>query len=246
MRDYAVMRLYGPMVSWGEIAVGEIRGSSTRPSRSALIGLLSAALGVTRDDQVTLERMVAAYRFAVRVDRQGTLIRDFHTWQTPKRKRGVTWGTRKEELAAETINTGISRREYCCDAMYVVCIWSVVDTPPFTLEEIKDAVARPRFVLYLGRKSCPPSLPIDVQIVRSAGSVGQVFDEFVQEAPKGLLERMSKDAPLFFWDDWDKDSQIGLQVQDTFFRRDVPLNRRAWQFTERREHFGHLAREEGA
>ena len=50
MRDYLVMRLYAPLASWGEIAVGEVRHSANYPSKSALLGLLGAALGVRRDD----------------------------------------------------------------------------------------------------------------------------------------------------------------------------------------------------
>lgn len=235
MRDYAVMRLYGPMVSWGDIAVGELRGTSTRPSRSAMIGLLSAALGVTRDDHATLERMVDSYRFAVRVDHQGTLIRDFHTWQRPKLKRGMKCETRKEELEVADLQTGISRRDYCCDAEYVVCMWTEGDRPPFSLQEIVEAVARPRFVLYLGRKSCPPGLPIAIQIVR-ADSVLDAFNEADRRNPRDFLAVLGRETPLFFWDECPHTGR--LEARDTFTRRDVPLNRGAWQFTERREHFG--------
>ncbi len=241
MTDYALMELYGPMASWGEIAVGEIRATATRPSRSAIIGLISAALGIERDDQDTLQLMVDAYRFAVQVDNQGTLIRDFHTWQVPKRKRGVKWETRKEELEADEIGTGLSRRDYCCDAVYLVCLWSVVDSPPFTLNAIKQAVERPRYVLYLGRKSCPPGLPVTVNIV-SAESVREAFARAQRDAAVDMLRTLRGDSSLFFWDD---DQHIGMQPQDTFTRRDVPLNRRAWQFTERHEHFGRSVGGEG-
>lgn len=242
MRDYAVMRLCGPMASWGDIAVGELRGTSTRPSRSALIGLLSAALGVSRDDHHTLQRMVNAYRFAVRVDRQGALIRDFHTWQKPKLKRGMKCQTRKEELEAADLETGISRRDYCCDAEYVVCMWSDVDAAPFSFQEIKEAFARPRFVLYLGRKSCPPSLPIVLKLVQ-ADSVLEAIERADEEETRGFRIVLPAETPLFFWDECSHIGQIG--AQDTFTRRDVPLNRSAWQFTERREHFGSPQGEEG-
>lgn len=243
MRDYAVMPLYGPMASWGEIAVGELRGTSTRPSRSALIGLLSAALGVTREDQSTLAHMVDSYRFAVRVDRQGTLIRDFHTWQRPKAKRGAKYETRKEELDAADLQTGISRRDYCCDVQYVVCLWIEGNDPPFSLQEIREAIARPRFALYLGRKSCPLGFPVDAKIIR-ADSVFEAFAEADRQQPADFFTASFRDAPLFFWDEC---SHIGsIQARDTFTRRDVPLNKRSWQFTERSEHFGAPEGVEGA
>ena len=49
--DILVFRLYGPMASWGEIAVGENRHTANYPSKSALLGLLGAALGIERDDE---------------------------------------------------------------------------------------------------------------------------------------------------------------------------------------------------
>ena len=42
--DYLLFRLYGPMASWGEIAVGETRHSAAYPGKSAIIGLLAAAM----------------------------------------------------------------------------------------------------------------------------------------------------------------------------------------------------------
>ena len=46
MTDYLVFQLYGPMASWGEPAVGEMRHTNTIPGRPSILGLLAAALGV--------------------------------------------------------------------------------------------------------------------------------------------------------------------------------------------------------
>ena len=51
MLDFLIFQLYGQMASWGEIAVGEYRPSRDYPSKSAIIGLVAAALGITRDDE---------------------------------------------------------------------------------------------------------------------------------------------------------------------------------------------------
>ena len=50
MKDYLLFRLHGALASWGDIAVGDIRPSYRYPSKSAVIGLLAAALGVERDE----------------------------------------------------------------------------------------------------------------------------------------------------------------------------------------------------
>ena len=69
MGDYLLFRLYGPMASWGDIAVGEVRPSQTHPGRSAALGLVAAALGVERDREEALGAIERGYGFAVRIDR---------------------------------------------------------------------------------------------------------------------------------------------------------------------------------
>ena len=49
--EYLLFRLYGPLASWGEIAVGESRHTAAYPGKAALIGLLAAALGIRRDEE---------------------------------------------------------------------------------------------------------------------------------------------------------------------------------------------------
>ena len=50
MTDYLIFRLYAPLASWGEAAVGETRPTATYPGKGAVLGLLGAALGIRRDD----------------------------------------------------------------------------------------------------------------------------------------------------------------------------------------------------
>ena len=62
--------------------VGESRGSWDRPSRSAILGLLGAALGITREDQAGHDALDAGYGIAIRLDSAGTTLSDYHTAQT--------------------------------------------------------------------------------------------------------------------------------------------------------------------
>src|SRR6185295_12377864 len=66
MPSFLVFRLYGPLASWGEVAVGEVRPSNLHPTRSALLGLLGAALGLRRSDEAALADLARTVRFAVR------------------------------------------------------------------------------------------------------------------------------------------------------------------------------------
>ena len=82
MTQFLLATLYAPLASWGDIAVGEVRNSWDTPSRSAVLGLVAAALGLRRDEQeahATLDRTLAV---AVRVDLTGIAMVDYHTAQS--------------------------------------------------------------------------------------------------------------------------------------------------------------------
>ncbi len=83
--DFLVFQLQAPLASWGDTAVGEYRGSYEYPGESALLGLLAAALGIRREEDLTLSGLRQGYGFAVGVQDGGTLLRDYHTAQVPGR-----------------------------------------------------------------------------------------------------------------------------------------------------------------
>src|SRR6056297_3475917 len=95
---YLVFRLYGPLSAWGGIAVGESRHSAVYPSKSALLGLLAAALGIRRDEEARQAALAAGYQFAVKVLRTGSLLRDYHTTQVPDSAGKLVYRTRCDEL----------------------------------------------------------------------------------------------------------------------------------------------------
>ncbi|MEY3760994.1 MAG: hypothetical protein RIR39_2485, partial [Pseudomonadota bacterium] len=96
--DVLVFRLYGPMASWGEIAVGESRHTANYPSKSAIIGLLGAALGIARDDEETQIQLQQGYSLAVELWTAGSLLRDYHTTQVPDSVGKFTYRTRRDEI----------------------------------------------------------------------------------------------------------------------------------------------------
>jgi CRISPR system Cascade subunit CasD len=236
MNDYLMFRLYGPLASWGDIAVGEYRPSFAHPSKSAIIGLLAAALGIRRDEEERQKSLAASCSFAVRVDAMGVLLRDYHTTQVPSAKRGVTHYTRRSELATDELNTILSSRDYRCDAVYTAAI-TVADCSPYSLEELAAALAKPVFTLYLGRKSCPLAMPLNPQIVNAA----TLSDALKTRPPTDELTGIiSKGATNVFWED---DSASGLEIQQVITRRDEPRSRKRWQFGERRENCSVLQKE---
>jgi CRISPR system Cascade subunit CasD len=237
MSDYLIFRLYGPLAAWGDIAVGEYRPSFAHPSRSAVIGLLAAALGIRRNEEERLQQLSESCSFAVRVDKMGVLLRDYHTTQVPSARKGMTHYTRKSELAMEDLNTILSSRDYRCDAVYTVAI-NLLNGAPHTLQELTTALKAPVFTLYLGRKSCPLSLPLQPQIIskptlREAFESASFGDDLVSINVAGMI-------PVY----WEDDMTSGIDRQHVTIRRDQLRSRKRWQFAERSENFGSVEKEE--
>jgi CRISPR system Cascade subunit CasD len=250
--DYLLFRLYGAMASWGSIAVGQERPSDAYPAKSAILGLIGAAMGVRRNEEEQHQHMAAAYRFAVRVDAPGVLLRDYHTIQVPPERRKVVHYTRRDELGADSLNTILSGREYRCDALYTIALW-VRDgqSAQFALGDLVQGLKQPRFPLYLGRKSCPLALPVQAEVI-AANTLGEAFRQVKFKDDADLLEAEGEgqlpnrpDRVLTYWEADDHGTEIGdWQPMQTITRRDQLLSRQRWQFTERREHQARIERQE--
>ena len=169
--DYLVMRLYAPISSWGTLAVGEDRPTVNYPTRSAVLGLLGAALGIKRSESKKLRDLGNSIGIASKTYSEGTILRDYHTIQTPTAGKGIKFFTRKQELQSAKVETILSSRDYREDGLWVVAIWLKPNAEnndleyKFDLEQLQQALKYPKFTLYLGRKSCPLSLPLSPQIV---------------------------------------------------------------------------------
>lgn len=233
MDDYLLFRLYGPLASWGETAVGEMRPSAAWPGRSAIIGLLAAALGVRRDEEERQRSLALSYGVAICVESAGELLRDYHTTQVPPERRGVVHRTRRDELAADDLNTILSQRDYRSDALYTVALWQKGDGAAETLQRLAEALARPVFPLYLGRKSCPVALPLKPQVV-SANNLREAFAQASFPDETFLAVLPMAEERIFVWEELQKSGMEALHVSP---RRDEPTSRKRWQFGEREEYY---------
>lgn len=234
MPSFLVFRLYGPMSAWGDIAVGERRPVQDHPSKSGILGLVAAAIGVRRSEAEALSRLHEAYGFASMVDTPGEILADYHTVQVPPGSKGHEFATRRAELGfrRDELQTILSHRNYRCDAVSAACIWPAADSAPYGLDFIKKKLLMPEFTLYLGRRSCPLALPLQPQIL-DAGSPTEAlklahFKDAVLLAP--LLP--AKRRRMFYWES----DQGGMEAQQKIRRRDVAKDRHQWQFTERDEY----------
>jgi len=234
--NYLIFRLYAPMASWGGVAIGEARHSESHPTKSAITGLLAAALGLRREEEEQQRALVAACKLAVKQFRSGDFMQDYHTAQAADSVGKFTYRTRRDEvvLGKDRLGTIISTREYRLDSLHWVAV-TLADNAAWTLEALRDALLRPHYHLYLGRKSCPLAAPLEPRVVK-ADTFREAFDKFtcVDVLPAKTAARKQ---PIYFWEGSieDMDAQLDHKQVQTLTRRDQPLSRRQWQFRPRLE-----------
>nr|WP_318383807.1 type I-E CRISPR-associated protein Cas5/CasD [uncultured Enterobacter sp.] len=237
MKQYLVFQLYAPLASWGEEAVGEIRHSAQIPTRSAILGLLAAALGIEREDEDRLNHFNQRYHLAVRpLSSRERWLRDYHTVSVPRENKKYRYVTRRDELllAPDEVGTIVTQREYRCDGYWHVAV-SAMPGAPVSLETLSDALRTPHFPLYLGRKSCPLALPMSPRLMD--GTLATVFIQAAKELIAPELAMLSSGESDCYWDDpdetslaWQKQAQCNHQ----------PVSRRRWQFSRYTRYSGPL------
>jgi CRISPR system Cascade subunit CasD len=249
---FLVFQLQAPLASWGDTAVGEYRGSHNWPGESALVGLLGAALGVRREDDAAHRALSRSYGFAVGVLSQGALLRDYHTAQVPGRAalKKRPHATRRDELAVpkDELNTILSTRDYRQDVGYLIAVQPLADAP-HDLSALTGALTRPQFVLYLGRKSCPPAAPLHPKIIEAESAL-TAFETYREQLASRLAEQTDRwGRPLLESPArlerlvWGDGVMAGTPADLSAPRKDRIIRRGGWQFGDRTEHVAILAGE---
>ncbi len=236
MTELLVVQLGAPLAAFGNVAGNVERKTLDRPTRSALLGIAGAALGVERQDLAACTALGASFSTATMTIDPGRLLRDFHTYESVWQSR-ETYPTRADALARGARNTSITRRDYRTGGVWLAA-YTLRDGAVWRLEALRDAFLAPVFTLYLGRKSCSLSLPLAPEIVTGGDAVvallaygrkqGHPSGKFVATDDPALLP--NKDGRLL--------TRTTLQ--------DDPRDRRSWQFGARTEYLQGIAEVEAA
>lgn len=226
---FLVFQLVAPLAAWGDVAVGQTRGSRDAPGESALVGLLGAALGIRRDDETAHAALRDGYAFAVGTVDAGALLRDYHTAQVPSRSdlKGRPQRTRRDELSVpkHLLNTILSTRDYRQGGEWLIAVQALPGAP-HELAALEHALREPRFVLYLGRKSCPPAAPLAPRVV-DADSAHAAIGAWLQAA--GGQATLCSLA-------WGDRATAGVAAHLSVPRKDRLIRRKGWLFGDRTEH----------
>lgn len=150
------LRLAGPLQSWGASARFTRRTTESAPTKSGVLGMLAAAVGIERGADEELKPL-AALRFGVRVDQPGTRVRDFQTAHHRITEKAMP----------------LSQRFYLADAVFVAAL----EGDSTLLAKLHAALRAPVYPPFLGRRSCPPALPIELSIHRESSLTQALCDE---------------------------------------------------------------------
>lgn len=147
MAELLFLRLEGILQSWGERARWDTRDTASVPTKSGVVGLIACAMGIPRGDERIMQ-LENKLRMGVRVDNPGLWIEDYHT--ITGHIRNAEGKVKKEE------ETKITPRRYLQDASFLVVFEGSRDI----IEECRRSLKSPVWQLFLGRKSCVPTVPI--------------------------------------------------------------------------------------
>lgn len=165
-----LLKFAGPLQSWGTSSHFETRHTDFYPSKSAVIGMIAASLGYRRNEDEKI-RKLNELDFAVRVDQQGNLLRDWYNAKSDKRKDPYT-----------------TNRYYLEDAVFVVAISH--QNYAF-IQMIEDGLRSPYFQPFMGRRACP--LPVDFIVQVTNDSALDSLKQLDWQAATWYMKRQSTD-----------------------------------------------------
>lgn len=188
-----LLRLAGPLQSWGVDSKFERRGTENIPTKSGLIGLVAAALGRRRNECLD---DLKELRFGVRVDREGVLLRDYHTARNQK-------------------TAYVTERYYLADAIFLAGL----EGSPELLVAVEAAMRKPFYPPFMGRRSCPPEGRVvlgireDKTLLEALRGEPWLLSEWRQGSEDALVNLRIV-----------LEGEEGSNRQRTAYRRDLPLS----------------------
>lgn len=199
-RHYTLLlRLEGPMQSWGYRSRFDYRDTALEPTRSGVIGLICAAMGIARGEEILRFESI---RMGVRVDEPTYWRICFPraVYQGPRPERDYHTALDVIKADGKGTDTVVSYRDYLADASFTVGLQS---EDLQILQDIADALQCPKWPLFLGRKAFPLAVPpLKPGDVPKEGCLEDYLladdkkKRVVLESPVG--ERTQHDWPLCF------------------------------------------------
>lgn len=174
-----LLKLSGPLQSWGTDSNYETRHTDLYPSKSAIIGMISACLGYRREDCQCLQKL-NQLQFAVRIDQQGNILRDYQTAHAYQPK----------------LRTYVTNRYYLEDAVFIVAVGHADSD---FIDEVVNGLKNPYFQPFMGRRSDP--IPVDFVLGVTESDVLTSIEEVPWQAASWYKRQANKSLirlPIYF------------------------------------------------
>jgi CRISPR system Cascade subunit CasD len=172
MREYLLLRLQAPLMSFGGPMVDQLGPTRRFPGHAQITGLLANALGYLHGEFEALEALQARLRLAAAEIDPGERLRDYQTVDLGQpHLAGTGWTTRgvvEKRAGASSDTTHIRTRWYLADALALVAVTLDPEEDQPRLDDLAAALRHPARPLFIGRKCCPPACPILLDTVTAA------------------------------------------------------------------------------
>lgn len=212
--DPAALALYidAPLQSWGVSSRFQRRGTESTPSKSGVLGLIAAAMGIDKHAPAEGERLapLAACRFSVfPITSKETadpvqLLEDFHTVGGGYDRDDPVDKLRIARKASGGVSTTIiTRRFYLEQARFI----AVLEGDSEVLQKAADALLDPVWGGWFGRKCCLPAAPL---LPTVAPSLGKAVDALLKKTGSRLFgEARTEQAGDGAWHQHDQPISFG-------------------------------------
>jgi CRISPR system Cascade subunit CasD len=167
-----LMRLEGPLASFGGPRIDGRAQDSSVPTRSMVTGLLANAAGWSRRDRGRLQALQDSLEIAVGIVSSGRSVIDFQTADlSAEDMAGEAWTLlgrpfRREGSRQALGSARCQWKPYLADSDHVVAAWTTGNG--FDPDEAFSWLDMPKRPLFLGRSSCIPSRRIAVGVIDEA------------------------------------------------------------------------------
>ena len=193
-----------PLQSWGASSRFQRRETESLPTKSAMVGLLAAALGIDKSDPDEAGQLapLAALRFSVlRWPKPCPALRlaDFHTvgggwhdqWQADKTNLRAKLQIPRKAGGGSPFGTVITRRTYLSDARFVPLFQGAREL----LDRCSAALEDPVWGVWFGRKACLPASPLAPVVAADAKAALAALAERlgIEAADLSQLEGVTED-----------------------------------------------------
>jgi CRISPR system Cascade subunit CasD len=219
---YLLWTYYAPLSAHSLVATGQDLTTSSRPTRSGVIGVLAACLGLTRMQVTEVTALHDGIGFAVRIDDAGARMTDYHTAMVPRGEDARGQLSRWHELQAGRPEAQITHRDYIVAGLYTVAHWERSGSR-VSLDQIMGALLQHVFAPFAGRACCSFALPFDPLIVEADGPLDAFAKRPLRPEVSELL-RLKQQATF----EVAADADAGLPLGRVEERMDGYAGMRAW------------------